>query len=117
MNVYLLFLMFTSVIGSLPKLFLKSISSQNVIKSRNVTRISDCYFECWDDTEYECCAVGFLPSKMNKQNKQQVLCYFIKCSKEVSGDEGIMLEVFVSILKNIVEVLYEQMPSPQTSLF
>ena len=78
-------------------MYKKSVRQNSILRSKNVSSISSCYFECWD-IEFKCCAVGFLPSQINRNkssNTTQVTCYMIQCIVVMTGDV-LELEILVS---------------------
>ena len=95
LNLYYFFNIINQMACSFPAVYRKGVPKNSIIRAINVTSISSCLFQCWDDLLDGCVAVGFNPDELNKSNLRSVTCYMIAQGGE--SDEIVVLSIFVSI--------------------
>ena len=81
--------------AKLPEMYRGNVHKNSILRTLNVTSISNCLFQCVDLYD-DCFAVGFLSTDLKKSNTAFVTCHMIK---EQGDGETVTLEVFVSSLK------------------
>lgn len=78
------------------QIFSKSVAVTAIIKTIEVSSITQCYFHCWKK-HFDCHAIGFLPHQLNNPNFQHTKCYMLKEDINGHGGEAKTMEVIVSI--------------------